>query len=55
MMLYALILLFTKTCSLALFARVNQNIVRSAREEMYKAVLRKDIGWHENNCASAVT
>lgn len=48
------VLFFAKTCNVALFSKVNQNIVRSAREHIYQAVLRKDIGWHEVNCGEAI-
>ena len=43
----------TKAVSMILLSYVSENIVAGVRSDMYEAVLRKDIGWHDDRFNSA--
>ena len=43
----------TKAVSMILLTHVSENIVAGVRRDMYEAVLRKDIGWHDDRFNSA--
>ena len=45
--------LICKATANILFAKVGQNIIYGVRNELYEAVLRKEIGWHDDRFNSA--
>jgi len=48
MLIGAVILGFCKSGSMILLTRVAEKIVQGVRKDLYKAILRKNIGWHDN-------
>lgn len=53
MLLACVVISVTKGISMVLMAYVSENIVAGVRRDMYEAVMRKDIGWHDDRFNSA--
>ena len=53
----AFVLLITKSFSGMLLSRVAEHLTTGVRKDLYQAILRKDIGWHDNrdNAAGIMT
>ena len=48
MVCLSIALMIFKSLSIILFAKVGHNIVQGVRKELYEAVLRKHMGWHDD-------
>ena len=57
MVLGSVAIFFGKGLSVTLFSKVGQNIVEKVRIELYEAVLRKEMGWHDDrkNSSGVIT
>jgi len=47
MLIGGIILGFCKSGSMILLSRVAEKIVQGVRKDLYQAILRKNIGWHD--------
>lgn len=57
MLIAACVLFFLKSSSIIALTRVSENITENIRKDLYNAVLRKDLGWHDdrNNSSGVMT
>ena len=57
-MVFAAISMFiTKALAIIFFSRLGEKLISGVRKELYQAVIRKQIGWHDNrdNASGIVT
>ena len=53
MLLGAIVIFFSKSIAGILLTKVSENITGGVRKDLYKSIIHKDIGWHDNRDNSA--